>query len=117
MLKVSALALLILGLSACGSATGMTAENNRAAVLEADGSYTFYAGRGVGDVIASGGSVGEDYANGFMALKVPASFYAEAQQATPRVKTASLEVADPSIEMIVHLFNPGSTLPQTLYFH
>jgi len=116
MWKVCTLAMLISALGACGPAAGVKSENNRAAVLETDGSYTFYAGQGVGDVIASGGAVGEDYAFGFMALKVPASFYAEALQATQRVKTVSLEVTDPSIEMIVHFLNPRSTTLETLYF-
>jgi hypothetical protein len=115
MLKITTLALLILGLSACGS-NAATPESNRAVVVEADGSYSFYAGRGVGDAVASGRSVGMDYPHGFMALKVPASLYEEATQAPQKVKTVSLEVPDPSIEMIVHP-DPASAVPDTLYFH
>src|SRR5260370_30561403 len=51
-----------------------------------------------------------------MAMRVPVSAYAEAFLDWKRVKTVSLEIADPSVEMIAHFLNPGSTL-ETLYFH
>jgi len=117
MSSVSTLALVVSALGACSSTNVGSAEDNRAIVLEADGSYSFYAGRGVGDAIARGGAVGEDYPGPFMALKVPASLHDEAVQAPQRVKTVSLEVTDPSIEMIVHLMRPGSTAFETLHFH
>jgi hypothetical protein len=122
MLKLRDVALVIttLAIGACGGTSPVeTVDQNRGTLIAADGSYSFYAGWGVGDVIARGGSPGEDYRNAFTALKVPGAFRDLALQSPEKVRTISLEVEDPSIEIVVHGAAGDDSTPtlQTIYFH
>lgn len=120
--------LLLLG---CGStAASPNAEHDRAAVQNADGSHTFYAGRGVGDSVRSGVAIDETYPTPFMSLQVPGSLYDEAISTPNLVKTASFEVPNSAIQATVHDYDykavrdydtkapsRGSVGLATLFFH
>ena len=112
MSRVAWLALIVGG---CAPATAV--EVNRGSVLDADGSYSFYAGKGIGQILAQGKQPGSDHPTPFTRLKVSPSFVEAAQASPNRVKTISFEVPDPSIEATVHKFVAGTTAMETLTFH
>jgi hypothetical protein len=94
----------------------MAVETHRGAIREPDGSYNFYAGRGIGDILARGGVVSDDHPTPFTRLRVSSAFV-DAALATPkRVKTVSFEVPDPSVEVTVRKFVAGTYTLETLHF-
>jgi hypothetical protein len=92
-----------------------TIEHHRGVVIEADGRYAFYAGQGVGDILAKGQIIPDDHPSPFMRLRVLADFVAAAAADNDRVKTASFEMSDSSIEVTVH--SVRQTTLETLIFH
>jgi hypothetical protein len=105
--------------------TSNTNTKNRAAIQEADGAYSFYAGRGVGDALMKGEAVDDKFPAAFMRLKVPGNVFADAMNGPKRLKTISFEEANPEIEATVHQYvmtpdlSAGKTLSvlETLRFH
>ncbi len=109
------------GLLVVGCTWGGTSqvENNRGFVVESDGRYAFYGGRGVGASLSRGEMIDDlTYPSPFMRLRVPSQFVEEALARPARVLTASFEVIDTSIEATVHTPALESSESSTnLYFH
>jgi hypothetical protein len=112
---VTLLALAIAGCANDPYGGNPTIEHHRGVVMEADGRYAFYAGQGVGDILSKGQMIPDDHPSAFVRLRVSADFVAAAAAENDRVKTASFEVSDSSIEATVHFFR--RTTLETLIFH
>lgn len=98
----------LLVLMGVGCAAKPSIEKNRASVREPDGRYSFYAGKGIGDILARGEAVRDDHPTPFMRLRVPSTMMELAAAKASAVKTVSFEVPDPSIEATIHWFAPVS---------
>ena len=106
--------------------TGCTPDNSavqrsRAALQEPSGTYAFYAGKGIGDLLRNKQSVPDDLPTPFMRLRVPAAFVDAAMGSVQHVRTVSFEEVDSSIEATVRWFphknGPNDLAMETLVFH
>jgi hypothetical protein len=113
---------------ACSPTPTTAVEKNRGSLLGADGTYTFVGGKGVGEFLRKGTDVPDNHSTPFVRLRAPASLMAAAMARSERIKTISLEEADPSIEITVRRFvnktegdyfvpNSTSAELETLTFH
>ena len=101
----------------CTNTVSMSTERHRAALRETNGDFTFYAGRGIGEVVARDGTVADDYPGPFMRTRVPAALVDEAAKSVDRVRTLSLEEPGPDIEIVSHSPGVNGGALEHLVFH
>jgi hypothetical protein len=107
---------IVLGSVLVGCANTPVGDSHRGSIRESDGTYAFYGGVGIGDVLAREGTVSDNHPKPFMRLRVSAAFVDAALAAPQRAKTVSFEVPDASIEATVHKFIPATGTLETMRF-